>query len=67
MKEQLAAGACLGPADLAVKGKELLEAGLYRPGPEMGRALKELLEQVLEGALPNEKNALLAWAAEHKK
>ena len=67
VKEQLAAGACLGPADLAVKGKELLEAGLYRPGPEMGRALKELLEQVLEGALPNEKTALLAWAAEHKK
>lgn len=67
VKEQLAAGACLGPADLAVKGKDLLGAGLYRPGPEMGRALKALLEQVLEGALPNEKTALLAWAAEHKK
>ena len=43
---------------LAVKGKDLLELG-YAPGPELGRTLNALLEQVLAGELPNEREALL--------
>ena len=47
--------------DLAVNGTELLELGFPR-GPELGKALRALLEAVLEGSLPNEKAALLEAA-----
>ncbi len=46
---------------LAVNGRDLLALG-YAPGPQLGQALQALLEQVLSGGLPNEKDALLAFA-----
>ena len=43
---------------LAVKGADLMEKGM-KPGPQLGKALNALLEKVLAGELPNEKEALL--------
>lgn len=42
--------------DLAVSGRDCLEAGLS--GPRIGHALRELAREVRERALPNEKEAL---------
>ena len=50
--------ACVTLRDLSVKGRDLMELG-YTPGPEMGRALNRLLELVVEGECPNEREALL--------
>ena len=46
---------------LAVKGNDLMALG-YPQTPELGSALNRLLELVLAGALPNEKEPLLACA-----
>ena len=53
--------ACLGIRDLAVDGKDLLALG-FTPGPALGEVLSALLEQVQDELLPNEKDALLAFA-----
>ena len=45
---------------LAVKGTDLMALGLA-PGPGLGRTLNSLLERVLAGELPNEKEALLEF------
>ena len=44
---------------LAVSGKDLMALGMA-PGPELGKTLNGLLEKVLSGEVPNEKDALLA-------
>ena len=43
---------------LAVKGADLMALGM-KPGPGLGKILNALLEKVLAGELPNEKEALL--------
>ena len=43
---------------LAVKGADLMALG-FAPGPELGRVLNALLEKVLSGELPNEREVLL--------
>ena len=53
----LAKQACFSLRDLAVNGGDLLALGLR--GPAVGDALNALLEQVLDGTLPNEREALL--------
>ena len=50
---------CLSVKDLAVDGNDLLALGLT--GKAVGDALQSLLEQVLDEALPNEKEALLSY------
>lgn len=54
---------CVTRAQLAVNGSDLLPLGLQ--GPQLGRALDLLLEEVLEGRLPNEAQALLDWAVQN--
>ena len=49
--------------DLAISGRELMELGM-KPGPDMGRLLQELFDQVEEGTLPNEGQALCRAAAD---
>ncbi len=49
---------CFSLKELAVKGSDLIEIG-YKPSPEMGKALTELLEAVMDGEVPNEREALL--------
>ena len=58
-----AENACCRVSQLAVNGRDLMDAGI-RPGPGLRRVLDALLEQVLTGQLPNEKAALLAAAAQ---
>ena len=65
LEELQAENACLRLKDLAVNGNDLMTLG-YR-GKEIGICLNALLEQVLEERLPNEKDALLIFAAEHRE
>jgi tRNA nucleotidyltransferase (CCA-adding enzyme) len=53
-----AAGAPLSMSDLAVKGADLIAAGVPA-GPQMGETLRALLERVLEDPALNTKEALL--------
>ena len=57
--EILAQPPCFTVRDLAVNGNDLLALGLT-PGPELGRTLNALLERVLDGALSNDRERLLA-------
>jgi tRNA nucleotidyltransferase (CCA-adding enzyme) len=47
--------------DLAVDGRDLIELG-YRPGPELGRVLQDLLRAVVDDPSLNTKDALLGRA-----
>ena len=48
---------------LSVNGNDLLALGYQ--GPNLGAALRALLDRVLEGEIPNEKQALLGWLAQN--
>ena len=62
--EQLTAeNACCRVSQLAVNGRDLMAAGV-RPGPGLRQVLNTLLEAVITGQTPNEKDALLAAAAQ---
>jgi tRNA nucleotidyltransferase (CCA-adding enzyme) len=54
-----AANPPLALRDLAVKGEDLIAAGV-RPGPDVGEALARLLEEVLEDPARNTKEYLLS-------
>lgn len=56
----LAENACFSLKQLAVNGNDLIKAGLS--GPQIGQALDDLLNAVVDGTLPNEKSALLQAA-----
>lgn len=62
-KEILAEEQCFSLRQLAVDGRDLMGMGMKK-GPELGRVLKLLLEKVVEGECPNEKEALLRLAEE---
>jgi hypothetical protein len=49
--------------DLAVDGNDLIEAG-FRPGPQLGRILHELLDAVVDEPALNTRDQLLARAKE---
>ena len=51
---------CVTRSQLAVNGKDLMALGLQ--GPALGRMLELLLEEILEGRLVNEKDALMEFA-----
>lgn len=57
-EELLSQGRCLSRRDLAVNGRDIIAAGVA-PGPEVGRALDSLLELVVSGRAPNEREVLL--------
>ena len=56
-------GVCCRIAQLAVNGRDLMAAGA-KPGPGLRQVLNALLEAVITGQTPNEKDALLAAAAQ---
>ena len=58
-----AENACCRVSQLAVNGRDLMAAGV-RPGPGLRQVLNALLETVITGQIPNEKDALLAAAAQ---
>ena len=61
MEGLLAEKACFSRKDLAVNGKDLTDMGLR--GPAVGEILQILLEQVVDGELPNDRSILLREAA----
>ena len=63
LDELLAADACFSLKDLAVKGNDLLALGLR--GRAVGAALQACLDAVMDEAVPNDRAALLAYAAEN--
>ncbi len=46
--------------DLAITGKDLIEMGM-KPGPEMGKTLRKLLELVLEDPALNDRDKLMEY------
>ena len=59
----LAEQPCFTLKDLAVNGRDLTAAGLK--GKAVGEALQFLLEAVMDGRVPNEKEALLRFLSEN--
>ena len=58
--------ACLSLKTLAVKGDDLIALG-YKPGKELGEILQRLLDAVIDGELPNEKDVLLSFLSAKEK
>ena len=61
----LAEDACFSLKQLALKGGDLLALGLS--GPAVGRALEALLEKVIDGVLPNDREALLEHVRKNRE
>ncbi len=61
----MASNACLSRRDLAVTGDDLIGAGI-EPGPELGRILNAMLEDVVDDPSLNQKEILLARLADGK-
>ena len=57
---------CFSLRDLAVNGGDLIAAGVPE-GAELGKTLEALLEAVIDGACPNERETLLQYARDRKK
>jgi len=62
----LARGDCVALRDLAVNGRDLMSAGIPA-GKPVGAVLNRLFEAVVEGDLPNRKDALLRAAADMRR
>ena len=60
LENVLAAEACFSLRQLAVKGNDMIALGLA--GPAVGDMLDALRGAVIDGFVPNERNALLFWA-----
>ena len=60
LRELMEQSPCLSVRDLAVTGSDL--TGIVEPSPKMGRLLSALLSEVVDGKLPNTKQALLERA-----
>jgi tRNA nucleotidyltransferase (CCA-adding enzyme) len=61
----LAEQPCFTLKDLAVNGNDLKPLGLQ--GPALGNALQQLLQAVMDGKVPNEKEALLDFVTKFIK
>lgn len=61
LEEVLQEDECFSLRDLAVNGKDLISIG-YKPGKELGNTLNALLQMVIDGDCPNEKEELLQEA-----
>lgn len=57
-EEIIAQGQCFSVRDLAVNSRDVIATGIA-PDPEVGRILSSLLEQVLSGEVPNDREILL--------
>ena len=63
MDDLLAKDACFSLRQLAVNGRDMAALGLQ--DRQIGRTLQALLEAVMDGAVENEREALLAMAAKN--
>ena len=62
IESDLGAGIPLSTRELPVAGRDLVALG-WQPGPDIGKALKQLLKAVWEDPASNERSALLEMAA----
>ncbi len=62
---ELARGTTFRVRDLAVGGGDVMRALGIGPGPEVGRALTTLLDDVVHDRVENDRDALLAWLVAH--
>lgn len=62
--QALAAGAAMTARDLAVNGHDLMTELGIRPGPELGKVLAALLDEVIETPELNQRDTLLERARE---
>jgi tRNA nucleotidyltransferase (CCA-adding enzyme) len=58
----IAAGAAFSIRDLAIDGRVLMEQLGIKPGPDLGRILKTLLDEVVDDPSKNQREALLERA-----
>ena len=58
LEEVLQEDECFSLKDLAINGKDLMSVG-YKAGKELGNTLNEILQLVIDGECPNEKEKLL--------
>ena len=56
-REILARRQCVSLKDLALRGRDLIAAGM-KPGPELGAVLQQMLEHVLEEPEDNTREKL---------
>lgn len=59
---ELASGSCFSLGQLAVKGNDLMAIGIQ--GKKIGETLNELLSQVIDEKLPNDKTVLIEYVKE---
>ena len=59
---EIAQQSCFTVKSLAVNGRDL--SAIMKPSPKMGEVLNRLLAEVVDGEIPNEREALLKRAAE---
>ncbi len=64
VEKVIAAGAAFSVKDLAINGGTLIKELGIKPGPEIGRVLKALLEEVVEDPEKNRPEVLLALGRE---
>ena len=57
---------CCSYSAMAINGKDLMRMGI-EPGIRIGQLKKQLLEEVVDGRIPNEREALLKRALELKE
>lgn len=62
LKKVLSEQQCFTLKDLAVNGNDLIKNAEYKAGKELGNTLNLLLQKVIDGELPNEKDALMQEA-----
>ena len=60
LDDLVARRSCFSLRDLVVRGDDLTALGLH--GPAVGETLQKLLDEVVDGSVPNERPALLALA-----
>lgn len=66
VKHLLGTNACYKVSMLAINGNDVIAAGVSM-GPDVGSALHTLLDAVMQGVCPNQKEALLQYISERKK
>lgn len=61
LRQEVLRGPVFGVRQLAVGGSDVMRACGMRPGPVVGMQLDMLLNAVMAGEVPNERQALLDW------
>ena len=64
MDEQLNAEPVFGVKDLAINGRDLIDAGIPQ-GPVIGETLKKLLDAVIDEEVANERETLLGYLSDN--